>query len=49
MTDRVIADLPGGWRGVVYDLADTLGLAEPTAGEQEAAREWTHQGPEAGA
>ena len=39
MTDRIIADLPGGWRGVVHDLAVTLGLAGPTPGEQEAARE----------
>ena len=39
MTDRIIKDLPGGWRGVVHDLAVTLGLAEPTPGEQEAARE----------
>ena len=39
MTDRIIEDLPRGWRGVVHDLAVTLGLAEPTPGEQEAARE----------
>ena len=45
MTDRIIEDLPGGWRGVIHDLAVTLGLAEPTPGEQEAAREWTREGP----
>ena len=49
MTDRIIKDLPGGWRGVVHDLAVTLGLARPTPGEQEAAREWTRQDLEAGA
>ena len=37
MTDRVIEDLPGGWRGVVHDLAVTLGLAKPMPGEREAA------------
>ena len=39
MTDRIIADLPGGWRGLVHDLAVEHGLAGPTPGEQEAARE----------
>ena len=35
MTDRIIADLPGGWRGIVHDLAVTLGLAEPTPGSKK--------------
>jgi hypothetical protein len=44
VTDRIIEDLPGGWRGVIHDLAVTLKLAEPapgepTPGEREAMRE----------
>ena len=39
MTDRIIEDLPGGWRGVIHDLAVTLKLAEPTPGEREAMRD----------
>ena len=40
MMDRIIEDLPGGWRGLIHDLAAALGIAELTPGEQEAQREW---------
>jgi hypothetical protein len=50
MTDRIIEDLPGGWRGVIHDLAVTLKLAGPTPGEREAMRdaEAREPDPEAG-
>lgn len=50
MTDRIIEDLLGGWRGVIHDLAVTLKLAEPTPGEREAMRdaEAHEPDPEAG-
>ena len=35
MTDRIIEDLPGGWRGVIHDLAVTLKLAEPTPAREK--------------
>jgi hypothetical protein len=41
MTTRIIPDLPTGWQGVVYGLAVTLGLRDPTPGEKEAERERT--------